>query len=114
MSSVLLDEVDEIYLNSFCFGFRLRSHEILNPLFASYLFRSLVFRNQIVKLAQGSTRYNMSKIELMKLFISYPIVNEQIKIADFLYSIDLKLQKEKNILNNYILQKEYLQQNLFI
>ncbi|MCR5862686.1 hypothetical protein LRS05_11255 [Flavobacterium sp. J372] len=61
MSSVLLEEVNEMYLNSFCFGFRAFSLQILNPLFASYLFRNSVFRKQIVRLAQGSTRYNISK-----------------------------------------------------
>ncbi|OHT30464.1 hypothetical protein BFF93_02055 [Elizabethkingia meningoseptica] len=114
MSSVLLDEVNEMYLNSFCFGYRPFSLQVLNPLFASYLFRSSVFRNEIVKLAQGSTRYNMSKIGLMKLTISLPSSKEQITIARFLSSIDQKLQTEKNILDKYQSKKQFLLQNLFI
>src|SRR5581483_1658509 len=47
MSSVLLDEVEEMYLNSFCFGYRPNSFEILNPNFSRYLFRSKVFRSEI-------------------------------------------------------------------
>ncbi len=114
MSSVLLDEVNEMYLNSFCFGYRPFSLQVLNPLFASYLFRSSVFRNEIVKLAQGSTRYNMSKIGLMKLTISLPSSKEQITIARFLSRIDQKLQTEKNILDKYQSKKQFLLQNLFI
>ncbi|WP_086984886.1 restriction endonuclease subunit S [Elizabethkingia miricola] len=114
MSSVLLDEVNEMYLNSFCFGYRPFSLQVLNPLFASYLFRSSVFRNEIVKLAQGSTRYNMSKIGLMKLTISLPSSKEQITIARFLSSIDQKLQTEKNFLDKYQSKKQFLLQNLFI
>ena len=114
MSSVLLDKVSEVYLNSFCFGYRVLSFQILHPLFSSYLFRSSIFRTKIVKLAQGSTRYNMSKVELMKLTISLPCEEEQTSISQFLFSIDSKIQTEKNTLEKYHSQKEYLLQNLFI
>jgi type I restriction enzyme S subunit len=114
MSSVLLNDVGEMYLNSFCFGYRLLSFNVLNPLFASYLFRSSVFRNEIVKLAQGSTRYNMSKVELMKLTVYLPHTEEQITIAKFLSSIDEKVETEKEILEQHKNQKAYLLQNMFI
>jgi len=64
MASVLLDEVDELYLNSFCFGFRLYNFKILIPNFARFLLRGAYFRNVMSRLAQGSTRYNLSKNEL--------------------------------------------------
>ena len=114
MSSVLLEEVDEMYLNSFCFGYRPSSSQVIHPLFSSYLFRSTTFRNKVIRLAQGSTRYNMSKAELMNLTILLPCLEEQIEIAQFLYSIDIKIETEKNILNTYQSQKQYLLQNLFI
>ncbi len=41
MSSVLLEEVSEVFLNSFCFGFRLNNFETLIPKYARYLFRRL-------------------------------------------------------------------------
>ena len=90
-ASVLLDKVDELYLNSFCFGYRPISFEILSPFFARYLFRSENFRSNIVKLAQGSTRYNMSKVQLMKLEILLPNSAEQNKIANFLSALDEKI-----------------------
>ena len=114
MSSVLLDDVDEVYLNSFCFGYRPFSFEILSPLFASYLFRNSSFRKKIVKIAQGSTRYNISKEKLMKIEISLPNVDEQIIITSFLSAIDEKIKLEKEILKLYTKQKNYLLQNLFI
>ena len=91
MASVLLDTVGELYLNSFCFGYRLHSFELVSPYFARYLFRNEIFRNRIVKLAQGSTRYNMSKVQLMKLDIHLPCLAEQTKIANFLSAIDAKI-----------------------
>jgi type I restriction enzyme, S subunit len=114
MSSVLLDEVNEMYLNSFCFGYRPKSLQIINPLFARFFFRSSVFRNEVVKLAQGSTRYNMSKVELMKLNVSLPSLEEQIIISNFLSSINKRIEVENNILERYKSQKQYLLQNLFI
>ena len=114
MSSVLLEEVGEMYLNSFCFGYRPSSSQILNPIFSSYLFRSFSFRREIIKLAQGSTRYNMSKSELMKLTILLPSLEEQKTISQFLSSIDIKIEIEKNILNKFHIQKQFLLQNLFI
>ena len=114
MSSVLLQEVDNTYMNSFCFGFRTFSHTALNPKFASFLFRSKVFRNTIVKLAQGSTRYNMSKNEFLKLKINLPTESEQIKISNILASLSEKLETEKRILALLEQQKKYFLQNLFI
>jgi type I restriction enzyme S subunit len=90
-ASVLLDTVPELYLNSFCFGYKANSLEVLSPYFSRYLFRNELFRNEIVKLAQGSTRYNMSKVQLMKLVIQLPCIAEQTKIANFLSAIDEKI-----------------------
>jgi len=90
-ASVLLDAVGELYLNSFCFGYRPHSFELISPYFARYLFRNEIFRNLIVKLAQGSTRYNMSKVQLMKLEVLLPCFAEQTKIANFLSALDDKI-----------------------
>ena len=114
MSSVLLDEVDEMYLNSFCFGYRLSSFEVLNPLYASYFFRDSSFRNKLVKIAQGSTRYNISKSEFIKLEISLPCIEEQARIASFLSAVDEKIKEEKGILALYLIQKNYLLRQMFI
>lgn len=91
MSSVLLNEVEELYLNSFCFGYRPFSLQILSPFYARYLFRSEQFRKTVIVLAQGSTRYNLSKLGMMNLIIGLPSLPEQQKIATFLSSIDEKI-----------------------
>ncbi|MBS1644660.1 MAG: restriction endonuclease subunit S, partial [Bacteroidetes bacterium] len=66
ISSVLLDEINDLYLNSFCFGYRLFNKEI-NPLYISYLMRSTHGRKIIFHLAQGATRYNLSKSNFLEL-----------------------------------------------
>jgi len=89
-ASVLLDNVKEMYLNSFCFGFRVNQLD-LYPAFSQFLFRSIDFRKKMIPLAQGSTRYNISKSAFVKLKVSLPNIEEQTKIANFLSDIDLKI-----------------------
>jgi type I restriction enzyme S subunit len=113
-SSVLLDEVDEVYLNSFCFGFRPNSLDELVPEFAQFLFRSNSVRNEIVKLAQGSTRFNMSKVQFMKQKISLPCKEEQQKIASFLSALDVQIEQLNALIENTTHFKKGLLQQMFV
>ncbi|HFU1089985.1 TPA: restriction endonuclease subunit S, partial [Streptococcus suis] len=56
LSSVWLGQADNIYLNSFCFGFRPKIK--INPYYLAYMLRSPIVRRKIVFLAQGISRYN--------------------------------------------------------
>ena len=82
MSSVLTRQVDEpLYLNSFCFGFRLNDKTIYNPDFLKHLLRSKSIRDQIKKTANGVTRFNVSKKLFGKIKLPIPTLEEQNKIA---------------------------------
>lgn len=109
-ASVLLDEVEEMYLNSFCFGLRIKQN-VLNPSFAQFLFRSTEFRRKMIPLAQGSTRYNISKSSFLKLNVELPCIDEQNKIAKFLSAIDGKIDiVQKQIEQTQTFKKGLLQQ----
>lgn len=112
MSSVLLDKVEELYLNSFCFGFRLYNFETLVPEYARYLFRGETFRGRINKLAQGSTRFNLSKNEVMKLKVILPSVREQQAIAQILSTADKEIELLEKELEQLKTQKKGLMQLL--
>lgn len=112
ISSVLLRECGILYLNSFCFGFRLSNFEILTPCFAVFYFRSDCFRKQIFKLAQGSTRFNISKTEVLNLTIKLPNLKEQQKIADVLTACDDEINLLNLKLENLKKQKQGLMQKL--
>jgi len=113
-SSVLTVQVDEVYLNSFCFGYRPNSLDELVPEFSQFFFRSENVRRKVIKLAQGSTRFNMSKLELMKLKFDFPKKDEQIKIANFLISIDKSIEKVGAQIEDSILFKQGLLQKMFV
>lgn len=112
MSSVLLDEVGEMYLNSFCFGYRLNNFINLLPEYARYLFRTNGFRRNISKLAQGSTRYNISKNEIMKVNVLIPSIEEQRAIAQILDCMGKEIEYLNKQVENYKKQKKGLMQLL--
>ncbi|MDV3662296.1 restriction endonuclease subunit S [Elizabethkingia anophelis] len=114
ISSVLLDEVNEMYLNSFCFGYRINDFNILQPFFAQFLFETNLFREKVILLAQGSTRYNISKVALLKLKVQLPSSKEQLKIAEFLTSIDRKLEATMTEIYNTNIYKKGLMQKMFV
>lgn len=89
-SSVVIENISKpIYLNSFCFLFRPNKLKYPLPKFSRYLFHSPVYRASISALAQGITRYNISKGKFLDLSLPIPTSeNEQEKIADCLGSLD--------------------------
>lgn len=115
MSAVLLDEIQEdLYLNSFCFWFRIKSFDVLSPEFTRFYFRYQDIRKKIIILAQWSTRYNISKSEMMKIKINLPTLKEQEKIADFLFGIDEKIEKVSDELEKMEEFKKGLLQGMFV
>ena len=87
MSSVWLGDTPNIYLNSFCFGFR--PNQKIDLYFLGYSLRAPYMRDKIKILAQGISRYNISKNKVMELEISLPNNEEQKLLGTFLQRIDL-------------------------
>lgn len=112
MASVLLEHVEELYLNSFCFGFRLFDFKTLLPEFSCYFLRGEDIREEILKLSQGATRYNLSKTNLMKLNIKLPPIQEQKAISKVLHGIDNEIRIIKMKLDKLKQQKQGLMQVL--
>ena len=113
MVSVLNFDIDDCYLNSFCFGYRLNDFKKISPTFLAYYLRSPIMRNKIQILAQGSTRFNLSKKETLKLRIKIPKMEEQLKISNFFMNIDKKIELLKTKHNYYEDFKKYLMQQIF-
>jgi type I restriction enzyme S subunit len=90
--SALLADLHNVFLNSFCFGFRPLPHAELDPSYLAYFFRSLAGRQLIAPLAQGATRYNLSKAALRQLEFELPPREEQTAIAAVLSDMDAEIE----------------------
>jgi len=100
------------YLNSFCFGFRLHDFTSLLPDFAAFLLRGNEFRSSLFALAQGATRYNLSKTQLLQLSCALPPLPEQEKIASILMATDEEISALQKSFENLQIQKRGLMQKL--
>jgi type I restriction enzyme S subunit len=113
-ASVLVDSPKEdIYLNSFCFALRPFELEKTQPEFTRYLFHSPVYRKSVSAIAQGSTRYNLSKVAFLNLKVPIPKPKEQEKIAYTLSSLDEVIEAQSKKLDLLKGHKKGLMQNLF-
>lgn len=106
--------IDEVFLNSFCFGFHIDNKELAYPPYFSYYVSSTPFRKFIYPFAQGSTRFNLCKADFEKASIKLPSLNNQKHIYAILNSITGKIEMEKNLLECYTTQKQYLLRQMFI
>lgn len=93
MSSEILDDIaknsiylgndDELYLNSFCKGFRISDSNVF-PEFINYLFLSTSYRNYFSLVGRGFTRINLKQEFINDVYTLLPSLPEQQTIATFL------------------------------
>lgn len=114
-ASVINKQPEEpTYLNSFCFILRPNDLNEINPGFSRYLFHSPIYRKSVSAIAQGSTRYNLSKKAFLKLRVPVPSTpEEQQKIASCLSSLDELIAAHNDKLDALKDHKKGLLQNLF-
>ena len=105
---------EEVYLNSFCFGIHITNTEVAFPPYLSYYVSSTPFRKFIYPYAQGSTRFNLCKADFEKARIKLPTLENQKRIHSMLSHIDSKIETERQMLDLYNSQKQYLLRQMFI
>ena len=96
LSSVWLGKEDNVYLNSFCFGYRSKK-DIFDLYYLAFVLRSFSVRREFMLLAQGISRFNISKTKVMDMSINVPSLPEQTAIGSFFQDIDqfISLQQRK-------------------
>lgn len=108
MSSVWKYNYDNVYLNSFTFGYRPNIEFDLDYLAA--MLRSTTVRKKITFLAQGISRYNISKTKMMDIEVPIPSLEEQAKIGAFLSNVEQTITLHQRKLEKLQeLKKGYLQ-----
>ncbi|NHA05454.1 hypothetical protein G7092_16710 [Mucilaginibacter sp. HC2] len=83
-----------------------------NGLFLTYLLS--IEMKKAASSTQGTSIKGISSMEIKLKHIFLPCIAEQNKIADFLDTLDKKVDAESRVLQKLILQKQYLLQHLFI
>ncbi|MDA8039147.1 MAG: restriction endonuclease subunit S [Actinomycetota bacterium] len=106
------DPAPQTYLNSFCFGYRLADARVVDPLYLAYFFRSGGGRRLIASLAQGATRYNISKTKLLELSPSLPRLDEQRAIVGVLRTVEAEIELMDARLQKARLIKQGMMQEL--
>lgn len=96
--SILVDDVEELYLNSFCKGFRVHNKKV-SPLFLNYQLVGDSHKKLISIEGNGFTRINLRQDRLKETPIFIPPLSEQQQIVSFLDSktsqIDELIQKKE-------------------
>ena len=110
-NSLLSDEVDEVYLNSFCKGFRFTTKNIY-PQFINYLLLSKDFRSIMSLGGKGFIRINLSLSRVNNFQVIIPQKLEQIAITNYLDKhtalIDKKIELLKAKKQSYTQLKQAL------
>lgn len=111
MSSVWLETAENIYLNSFCFGY----HPMVefDPYYLAFMLRSPVIRKKFMLLAQGISRYNISKNKVMEMLVPVPEIVEQQKIGSFFKQLDDTITLHQRKLDLLKEQKKGYLQKMF-
>ena len=81
--------------------------------FSGYLFANHQARKQIMRIAQGISVLGISKTNMAGLKLTIPSLPEQQKIADFLSSVDAKIDAVKRKLDALERYKKGLMQQIF-
>ena len=111
MSSVLLEKRGKTYLNSFCFGFR--PSEKIDSYYLAYMLRSESAREKIILLAQGISRYNISKNKVMEIAVSLPSLDEQKLIGQYFRQLDNLITLHQRKLEKLKLVKKSMLEKMF-
>lgn len=109
--ALLNSDIDNLYLNSFCFGFRLTDPDV-DGLYLSYFWRSKQGREIMSALAQGATRYNLSKEYFNKAIITLPPIELQRYIANTITAADKEIAELEQKRDKYLLIKQGMMQEL--
>ena len=112
MTSVMLENKPNTDLNSFCFGYR--PTEKIDYLYLAYMLRSDAVRKKITFLAQGISRYNISKNRVMEIDIPLPKLCEQTQIGTYFHNLDNLITLHQRKLETLKKLKKSMLQKMFV
>lgn len=112
LCAFLANKAERTYLNSFCLGFRLKPEAKIEPHYLAEWFNSCYGRRIMRSLAQGVTRYNLSREGLLSTPINLPPLPIQRYIAAILSAADREIDLLRQDLEQGKQKKKALMQLL--
>ncbi len=112
MCTCVSEGYQNLYLNSFCFGFRFHESNV-NARFITFMLRSKIGRKLMMELAQGSTRYNLPKRRFLSSTINLPKdKREQDEIALILSDMTKEIEELEAKRKKYAAIRQGMMQQL--
>ncbi len=112
MTSIWIGNQANCYLNSFCFGFR--PNIKIDNYYLGYYLRNKSFRDKMVLLAQGISRFNISKNKVIENAIQLPEDDEQLKIGECFKELDNVINFQKQEIDKLKRIKETLLEKMYV
>jgi type I restriction enzyme S subunit len=81
-------------------------------LFLKYQFDE--YKTEVQKLSQGNAQENLNTEKISKITFNFPSFEEQKRIVEFIYAIDMKIESSEAQIKQNQLYKKGLLQNMFI
>lgn len=103
-SAIYLND-DEVYLNTFCKGFRIEREAY--PMYLNYLLSSLSYKRYFMSVCSGFTRINLRQEHFLDIPLILPPLQEQKEIAEFL---DEKCKKINSAIEKTKKQIEFVRE----
>ena len=104
--------LDNIIISSLYVCFKTK--DSINDRFIFQYLKTDLFNKEVLRNVEGGVRDYLFYDSFARIKLNLPCIEEQIKIADFLQSVDLKISTEKILLQKLDEQKKYLLNNLFV
>jgi type I restriction enzyme S subunit len=111
-SNVFLSDSDDVTYDGHLIRMRVDEKKI-NSTLLNYLLRTNLIRKQLISRGKTATMTTIGQQDVASIQVFYPLLAEQQKIANFLSSVDTKIEqlsKKQNLLTQY---KKGMMQKLF-
>jgi type I restriction enzyme S subunit len=111
-SVVIFEDINDAVYSYHLIRFRPKIK--LDLMFSHYFCNTSEVLRQLSRFSTGSTRFTISISNFSKVKVSYPCIEEQTKIANFLSDIDLQIDALNTIIENTQTFKKGLLQKMFV
>lgn len=111
-TAVLLDDIEDAVFSGFILRARPKN-ELIDFKFSGYCFMTREVRKEIIKKSSMTTRALTSGTSLKQVAFYLPLLPEQTKIADFLSTVDDKIQNQQDKITHLENIKKGFMQKIF-